>query len=218
MIAPPLRRRNRSTRGAFVRYVLAAVSLAAVGVTSPSFGETPDAQAASEALANLQACEVSDLPPLFDFIKRYRTSDDVDIKLAVAGAESRVAWVYMYQSMKSEARSSLRQIVKKYEYQTDDRLQSVAAVARIELSGLEHASADKRADVEPIIARYKGSKNLDLLNLYAQALEVVAETERGTAKDDEGRQLAEEAHEVVYAVEKQRPPVTDESRVTVVCM
>jgi hypothetical protein len=201
-----------------MRYVLAAASLIAIATGSPSFGDTPDAHAASEAVANLRSCEVSDLPPIFDFIKKYRKSGDADIKLAVAEAKSRVAFVYSYQSMKPEARFSLRRMVKQYENQTDERLQAVAAGARLELSGLEQENAKKRADVEPIITRYKDSKNLDLLSIYAQALEVVAGTERGTEKDDEGRQLAEEAHEVVYAIEKQRPPVPVETRVNDICM
>ena len=109
-------------------------------------------------------------------------------------------------------------MVNKYENQTDERLQVVAAQARIQLSGLEQDNNKKRADVAPIIVRYKYSKNLDLLQSYAQALEVVAGTERGTEKDDEGRQLAEEAHEVVYAVEKQRPPAPVEVRDNDICM
>jgi hypothetical protein len=202
----------------FMRCVLVAVSLTAIADGSPSFGASPDAEAASEALADLRSCDVSDLPPLLDLIKKYRMSDDIDTKVVVAEAESRIAFVYQYQSMRPEAELSLRQIVKKYESQSDERLQAEAAQARVELSGLERDNQRKREDVDPVIARYKASKSLTLLYWYAQALEVVAGTERGTEKDDEGRQLSEEAHEVLYAVEKQRPPVTDEISVNNLCM
>ncbi len=128
------------------------------------------------------------------------------MEFAVAEAESKVSFVYLFQSMQSEARPWLRQIVKKYENQTDERLQLVAAEARLSLSGLEKEGAKKRAVIEPIVTRYRDSKNLDLLSVYAQALEVLADTERGTDKDDDGRRFAEEASEVKYAIDKQRPP------------
>jgi len=57
------------------------------------------------------------------------------------------------------------------------------------------------------------------MSAYAQALEVIARTERGTEKDDDGRRLAEEAHEVQYSVEKQRPsPVSEPTNTNYVCM
>jgi len=200
------------------RDALVIASIVAVAGGSPSLGETPDAAAAREALISLRSCETSDLPPILDLIKKYRKSDDVDVKVVVAEAESRVTFVYWFQDMKPEARSNSKKIVQAYENQADERLQVIAAQARLLLAQMEPNGSKKRAYVEPLILRYKDSKNLGLLYSYGQALDTIAGIERGTEKDDDGRRLAEEAHEVFDAVAKQRPPVTDHTGVNDVCV
>jgi len=113
----------------------AALAVALFGTSS--LAASPDADAARTELDSLRACETSELPPILSFIKKYRTSDDVDVRPIVAFAEMRIAFVYQYQSMKPEAKRILNRVVSEYENQTDERLQLTAAEARLQLSGLE---------------------------------------------------------------------------------